>query len=109
MDLNSRQGRNYQWLLIQILIRENNFEEAEKEMEERLQNYLVSKRLLDDRVQQRVLLKELGRENEIMDLVEADIRAGEKDGWDAIDYYISACFDCILCGISQLIDSTPSG
>ena len=58
MDLNSRQGRNYQWLLIQILIRENNFEEAEKEMEERLQNYLVSKRLLDDRIQQRALLKE---------------------------------------------------
>ena len=104
MDLNSRQGRNYQWLLIQILIRENNFEEAEKEMEERLQNYLVSKRLLDDRIQQRALLKELGRENEIMSLIENDIRAGEKDGWDAIDYYISTCFDCMTVPIHLISD-----
>lgn len=94
MDLNSREGRNYQWLYIQILIREGKFEEAAKELEERLQNYLVAKRLLDDRMLQRSVLKEVGREQDVIDLLEGDIRSGEKDGWDAIDYYISTCFEC---------------
>ena len=95
MDINSRQGRNYQWLLIQILIRENKFEEAEKELEERISNYIVSKRLLDDRVLQRTILKSLNRESDILELLEVDLKSGEKDGWDTIEFYQNTAFERI--------------
>lgn len=103
MDLNSRQGRNYQWLLIQILIREGKYEEAEKELEERISNYIVSKRLLDDRVQQRAILKSLNRESEILELLEADLKNGDKDGWDTIEFYQNVVFESIFGTLSLQI------
>ena len=106
MDINSRQGRNYQWLLIQILLRENKFEEAEKEMEERISNYIVSKRLLDDRVLQRTILKSLNRESDILELLEADLKSGEKDGWDTIEFYQNTAFERIS-GIPTLYIVLP--
>lgn len=64
-DVKSREGRGYQWVLIEILCREGKFEEAEKEVEERMANYVMSQKLLDERVFQRTLLRELHREAEI--------------------------------------------
>ena len=96
MDINSRQGRNYQWLLIQILIRENKFEEAEKEIEERISNFLASKRLLDDRILQCSILKSLNRQSEILGLLEADMRSGDKNGWDTIEFYQNTAFERIF-------------
>jgi hypothetical protein len=96
MDLNSREGRNHQWLLIQVLLRENKLEEAEKELEERLENYIVSRRLIDDRIMQRSILRSLHREADILPLLESDIRSGDKSGWDIIDLYFDSLYSRIL-------------
>ena len=96
MDINSREGRNHQWLLMQVLLRENKFEEAEKELEERIEHYIVSRRLIDDRILQRSILRSLQREADILPLLEADIRSGDKSGWDIIDLYFDALYTRIV-------------
>ena len=54
---------------------------------------MVSKKLLDDRIQQRSILRSLNRENEILDLLEADMLSGDKSDWDTINYYATAISD----------------
>lgn len=103
MDINSREGRNHQWLLIQVLLRENKFEEAEKELEERIEHYIVSRRLIDDRILQRSILRSLQREADILPLLEADIRSGDKVGWDIIDLYFDALYTRIISRSSSLV------
>ena len=95
-DVKSREGRGYQWVLIEILCREGKFEEAEKEVEERMANYVMSQKLLDERVFQRTLLRELHREEEILPLMEEDIKSGRKLDWDAILFYVDSV--CALLG-----------
>ena len=99
-DVKSRDGRGYQWVLIEILCREGKFEEAEKEVEERMANYVMSQKLLDERVFQRTLLRELHREEEILPLMEEDIKSGRKLDWDAILFYVDSV--CALLGDEAL-------
>lgn len=89
----SREGRCYQWLLMEILIREGKYEDAEKELEDRMANYVVSQRLLDERILQRTVLRELGREKEIVPLLEEDMLKGYKADWDTIQYYINTVME----------------
>lgn len=97
VDVKSREGRCYQWLLIEILMREGKFEEAEKEVNERMETYVVSQRLLDDRILHRRILHELNRENEIIPLLQDDIQSGKKSDWDAILYYMDTVCECMHC------------
>ena len=94
MDITSREGRSYQWLLMEILIREQKYEEAEAILEDRMSNYIVSQCLLDERLIQRTVLRELHREKEILSLLEQDILSGQKSDWDCIEYYINTVFEC---------------
>ena len=96
MDITSREGRSYQWLLMEILIREQKYEEAEAILEDRMSNYIVSQRLLDERLIQRTVLRELHREKEILSLLEQDILSGQKSDWDCIEYYINTVFECMI-------------
>lgn len=61
-----------------------------------MENYVVSQQLLDERLLQRTVLRELHREPEIIDLLEGDITAGRKTGWDALLTYIDCIFDRIF-------------
>lgn len=99
-DVNSREGRGYQWVLIEILCREGKFEEAEKEVEDRMAHYIMSQKLLDERVFQCTLLRELHREAEILPLMEDDIASGRKLDWDAILFYVNST--CELLGEDAL-------
>ena len=92
--ITSREGRCYQWLLMEIYIREGKFEEAEKELEDRMANYVASHRLLDERILQRMVLRELNRETEIVSCLEEDMLKGLKSDWDAIHYYVDTLFEC---------------
>lgn len=89
-DVNTRDGRGYQWALIEILCREGKYEEAEKEVEERMEHYIVSQKLLDERVLQRTILRELHRETDIIPLMEDDLKSGRKLDWDAILFYVDS-------------------
>ena len=100
LGVQTREGRCCQWLLMEILIREKKFEEVEKELEDRMQNYVVSQRLLDERITQRGILRELGREKEIVGLLEEDILKGDKSDWDALLYYIDVVVECIFLNFS---------
>lgn len=94
VEIKSREGRSYQWLLMEILIREGKVEDAEKELEDRMANYVVSQRLLDERILQRSVLRELGREIDILSFLEEDMVKGLKSDWDTILYYINTTFEC---------------
>lgn len=52
-----------------------------------MKTYLVSQRLLDERILERTVLKELGREKEIVPRLFADILEGNKNDWDSVSYY----------------------
>ena len=51
-----------------------------------MKTYLVSQRLLDERILERTVLKELGREKEIVPRLFADILEGNKNDWDSVSY-----------------------
>lgn len=89
----SREGRCYQWLLMEIYIREGKYEEAEKELEDRMANYVASQRFLDERILQRTVLRALNREEEIVACLEEDMVKGLKADWDTIHYYVDTLFE----------------
>lgn len=97
MDITSRDGRNYQWLLIAILIREGKFAEAETQIEDRMAHYFVARKLLDERILQREVLAALHCEAEIVDYLERDILDGDKADWDTISYFCQCVSDRTLC------------
>ena len=87
MGRETREGRNFEWLLTAVLIREGKFKEAEEVLENRMKTYVVAQRLLDERILERSVLKELGRESEIVPRLWGDILEGNKNDWDAVSYY----------------------
>ena len=93
MDITSRDGRNYQWLLIAVLIREGKFAEAETQIEDRMEHYFVARKLLDERILQREVLAALNREAEIVGFLEHDILNGDKADWDTISYFCQCVSD----------------
>ena len=52
-----------------------------------MKTYLVSQRLLDERILERTVLKELGREKESVPRLFNDILEGNKNDWDSVSYY----------------------
>ena len=52
-----------------------------------MKTYLVSQRLLDERILERTVLKELGREKEIVPRLFIYILEANKNDWDSVSYY----------------------